>query len=109
MGSLPAFKFISSVILAGLLFLAGAAADAIDGTWCKGARTFHIDGQIIRTPDGVLKKGDYDRHSFKYAGSPNDYWKEKIIQMDLTDDETLRLVPGENLASQIWRRCKPST
>jgi len=102
-------RFLAPALAFLLLCPLSARADAIDGTWCRGARTIHIDGPTIRTPGGKSLKGQYDRHGFSYTGPKGGYWAEKSVRMDLLDDETLQLVAGEKGKAETWRRCKPTT
>jgi hypothetical protein len=98
---------LGSWVISLLLAASPARADAIDGQWCLGAKSFVIDGPNIRTPSGIQLSGSYDRHGFEYvvpAGEPDAGMQ---IVMLLVNEEAVRLTRGSAVPPEIWRRCKP--
>lgn len=99
---------ILSGALIGFLFAAGPVrADAIDGHWCSGAKSFEIDGANIRLPGGIGTVGKYDRHGFEYVVPSGEPDAGTEIVMLLLNEETVRLQRANTAAPEIWRRCKP--
>jgi len=87
-----------------------ALADAIDGDWCNGAASFHIQGPAIRTPAGKDITGDYGRHSFHYLAPAGEKDAGADVLMRLMNEETVflvRRVGGTDSPVETWLRCKP--
>jgi hypothetical protein len=99
---------ILSGALIGFLLAAGPVrADAIDGHWCFGAKSFEIDGATIRLSGGMETVGKYDRHGFEYVVPTGEPDAGIEIVMLLLNEETVRLQRGSVAPPEIWRRCKP--
>lgn len=96
-----------SCVVSLLLAASPARADAIDGQWCLGAKSFEIEGPNIRTPSGVRSIGNYDRHGFEYVVPAGEADAGMKIVMQLVNEEAVRLTRGSALPPEIWRRCKP--
>ena len=91
-------------------FATPALADRIDGDWCNGASTYHIDGPAIRIPSGKDMIGDYTRHSFHYISPAGEKDAGTEIFMRILSEEDMQLMRRTGLTeSQIenWQRCKP--
>jgi len=82
-----------------------AYADAIDGDWCdKSGRHLSIDGPNIKTPNGKVTTGNYDRHGFFYKPATGEN-ANKTVQMQLLSDDLMEMTLP-NGATQNWRRCE---
>ena len=91
-------------VVACLVGLRDARADAIDGNWCAAdGRTFSIDGPRIVTPGGTATTGDYTRHGFAYVIPAGEAGTGTRVTMVLLNEETVRLTAGA--APELWRRC----
>ena len=92
----------------GLVIFApsAAVADAIDGDWCSRttAEKFSIAGDSITTPAGTATTGRYTRHAFSYAVPVGDPGAGDKIEMQLLNEEEVRVVVNGG-ASAIWHRC----
>ncbi len=102
----------SKVIAFGLACAASAlslpaAADAIDGDWCrKDGQRLSIDGPKIVTPDGKSLTGNYDRHAFSYKAPAGSKRAGGKVNMSLMDEHNLQVKwPGAKTA-EVWQRCK---
>jgi hypothetical protein len=87
-----------------------AWADKIDGDWCLGASSFHIEGPAIRTPAGRDMTGDYTRHAFHYLSPGGEKDAGAEIFMRLMNEETVyltRQLSGAESPVETWTRCKP--
>lgn len=103
-------------VLAALLPLQAARADAIDGDWCRGAgRQFSIRGSEIVTPGGAHLRGTYGRHSFAYVVPAPEPGTGRTVFMALVNEQTVFVRLDEMPASttdsavEVWRRCTPAT
>lgn len=105
---------LQSVLAMAFIFIGPglAAADAIDGEWCRENRHFMIDGPSIVTYAGTRMTGDYTRHGFRYTAPPSEPEAGIEIVMQLHSETTLELfrkAPGANApagAGEIWNRCR---
>jgi len=98
------------IVMVSALAATPAFADAIDGDWCNGAASFHIQGPAIRTPAGKDMTGDYGRHSFHYLAPAGEKDAGAEILMRLMNEETVflvRRVNGADSPVETWMRCKP--
>lgn len=100
-------RILSGALIGFLLAAGPVRADAIDGHWCLGAKSFQIDGANIRLPGGIGAVGKYDRHGFQYVVPSGEPDAGTEIVMLLLNEETVRLQRDTNAAPEIWRRCKP--
>jgi len=85
-------------------------ADAIDGDWCRGPASFHIQGPQIRTPSGMDLTGSYARHTFHYLAPQGDADAGTEFFMRLMNEETVLLVRHKDNKDgpvETWMRCKP--
>ncbi len=87
-----------------------AHADAIDGKWCNGVKSFAIEGPTITLPSGNQHQGGYDRHGFEYVVPDGEDGAGDQIRMALQSDDLLHLQRTPKGASQAgptepWRRC----
>lgn len=107
---------IRSMVLTGAIALTAAGlpstaarADAIDGDWCNGASTMHIDGETILTPGRSSIKGRYTRYSFAYVVPANEPGAGSEVNMVMIRGlETVHLTrAGQTGSPEAWRRCKP--
>mgnify|MGYP003394224019 CR=1 FL=1 len=98
--------WVGGLIAAALLFPPPARADEIDGNWCgPDKRLLTIQGPSITTPGGKQIKGDYDRHAFSYVVPDGEPGTGATVAMRLLNQQTMRLLPPNGGAEQIWRRC----
>jgi hypothetical protein len=93
-----------------MLGVSAANADAIDGKWCNGAKSFKINGPSITLPSGRQHKGTYDRHGFDYIVPEGELNAGERIQMAQQSEELLhvkRAAKGADKFGPIeqWRRC----
>ena len=87
-----------------------AAADAIDGSWCReGGAQLSIDGPNIVTPEGHSIIGVYNRHFFSYIVPPGEQQSGVTIQLRLLNEQTMQLRAVPEGAIQTWQRCSPPT
>jgi hypothetical protein len=99
--------------LAGTLlatFAVPAAADSIDGKWCrKDGRRLEIQGSLISTPGGQGIQGHYGRHVFTYKVPDGEEWGGTERQLRLVRDQYIYAYPSDNPSAQpeIWERCEP--
>jgi len=104
-------SFSLSAIAVGLTLIATPAlADRIDGDWCNGASTYHIDGPAIRIPSGKDMTGDYTRHSFHYISPAGEKDAGTEIFMRILSEEDMQLMRRTGLTEspiENWQRCKP--
>ena len=106
-------KIVSGSILAAVLLIwpGFAAADAIDGNWCYGAKRLSISGPEIVTPGGTKMNGDYGRHDFRYTVPAGEAVAGSTVEMDLLSDEEMQLWPtgsqpnAKAADAQMWKRC----
>lgn len=87
-----------------------ALADRIDGDWCNGPASLHIDGPAIRTPSGKDMAGDYARHAFHYLAPAGDKDAGAEIFMRLMSEDEMQLMRRMGTADgpvELWQRCKP--
>ncbi len=103
-------------MLAVLLPVAPALADAIDGDWCfSDGRHISIDGPDIVTPAGTPTTGDYGRHSFLYTVPDAEAGAGRLVTMILLNENTVQLTTSDGASGsarspiQIWQRCFPVT
>lgn len=88
-----------------------AAADAIDGNWCNGAKRLEISGPEIVTPGGNRIQGIYGRHDFTYTVPAGEPGAGATVEMDLLGDDDLRVWPNGrspdpvNAGARMWKRC----
>jgi hypothetical protein len=101
-----------SIIAVHCLMLSGtiAYADAIDGKWCNGAKSFKIEGPTITMPSGHQHQGTYNRHGFDYVVPDSEANAGERIQMTLQSDDLLNLQRAPKEAATFapteqWRRC----
>ena len=89
-----------------------ALADALDGEWCREAKSLIIQGPNILTPGGTQMMGNYTRHQFSYVVPDSEPRAGATVEMlQLSEEEMdLRVVPAEQGATpgawERWRRCK---
>lgn len=92
-----------------------AAADAIDGHWCLGAKRLEIAGPAIVTPGGKRITGDYGRHEFSYVVPAGEPGAGTAVDMDLLGEDDMRLWPAGRkpdpaaAGAQMWKRCAAPT
>jgi hypothetical protein len=96
-----------------LLFVAPAAADAIDGNWChQDGRRLSIRGPEIVTPGGNKLAGNYDRHSFSYVVPATEPSGGQPHIMVLLSENAMRArigaAPTGSDPAEVWTRCGPS-
>ncbi len=110
----PCYSAAIAVVL--LIFSAApAAADAIDGNWCNGAKHLHIAGSTIVTSGGVRTQGEYGRHDFTYIVPGGEENAGRRVYMDLWGDDVMQLWPNgrksdpKSGGTQIWKRCAAPT
>ncbi len=103
------FRCISPVV-ASLLLVGPALADAIDGNWCHSdGRRLSIRGPEIVTPAGKTMEGIYSRHWFSYVVPPPEAGTGQTIHMTLLNENTVHLRLGEaSTTPETWIRCTPS-
>ena len=90
--------------------LTPALADAIDGDWCNGISSLHINGPAIRTPGGKDMTGDYDRHAFRYVAPAGEKYAGAEVVMRLMSEEEMllmRRIDGSDSPVETWKRCQP--
>jgi hypothetical protein len=85
-----------------------AAADAIDGNWCRAdGKRMSIRGPAIVTPGGKETRGDYSRHFFSYVIPPGEAGAGATVSITLLNEYLAHAREGDNGAVQEWRRCQP--
>lgn len=85
-----------------------AAADSLDGNWCRKGLSLSIDGPAIVTPGGTRMTGDYGRHDFSYVTPAGETRAGRRVNMVQLDDETMHLgFGGAGAPVEVWTRCKP--
>jgi hypothetical protein len=100
---------VRMLAFAGVALVTGIGpvrADAIDGQWCLGTRSFEINGLTIRTPGGHEISGNYDRHGYTSIVPPNEEGAGTEVVMVLLNEATVRVTRGTS-APETWKRCKP--
>jgi hypothetical protein len=101
LGTLCAIMFFPATV---------ALADAIDGNWCREAKTMSIRGPDIVTPGGQRAKGEYTRHSFAYVIPAGEPGAGQAVAMILRSEYLLHVREGDKDAPwQEWRRCSART
>lgn len=98
---------LGGLLMGYLLGIGPVRADAIDGHWCLGGKSFEIDGANIRLRGGIETVGKYDRHGFEYVVPTGEPDAGTEVVMHLVNEETIRLQRGNIAELEIWRRCKP--
>ena len=68
-----------------------AHADAIDGQWYNGAKSFKIEGPTITMPSGHQHQGTFDRHGFDYVVPDSEPNARERIQMTLQSEDLFNL------------------
>jgi len=102
---------VSIVAAQCLLFSVSIArADAIDGKWCNGAKSFQIAGPTITMPSGRQHRGTYDRHGFDYVAPDSEPNAGERIRMALQSDDLLHVQRTPKGGTKLepveqWRRC----
>ena len=85
-----------------------AAADAIDGDWCReDGKRMSIQGPAIVTPGGGKTQGDYSRHAFAYVIPPGEAGAGNNVAITLRGEHLAEAREGDAGALQEWRRCQP--
>ena len=109
----PSRRILVAGLIAGTLFVPQIArADALDGEWCKDARSLTIQGPNILTPGGTQMTGEYSRHQFRYVIPQGEPQQGDTVEMSQRNDEEmdLRIVPAAVGSApgawERWRRCK---
>jgi hypothetical protein len=83
-------------------------ADAIDGAWCHdNDRRMMINGPVIVTPAGTRTQGDYSRHAFSYVIPTGDPGAGGTTEMQLINEDEVRVRAPPRMTAEIWRRCGP--
>jgi hypothetical protein len=97
-------------VVASLLLVGPAFADAIDGNWCHSdGRRLSIRGPEIVTPAGKAMEGNYSRHWFSYVVPPPEPGTGQTIYMTLLNENMVHLRLGEaSTTPETWVRCTPS-
>ena len=97
-------------VVASLLLVGPAFADAIDGNWCHSdGRHLSIRGSEIVTPAGKVMEGNYSRHWFSYVVPPPEPGTGQTIYMTLLNENMVHLRLGEASTNpETWVRCTPS-
>ncbi|MEK9645629.1 MAG: hypothetical protein VW547_08795 [Alphaproteobacteria bacterium] len=114
MGIRPSYS-AGMAAVALMLSAVPAAADAIDGNWCNGAKRLEIAGPTIVTPGGNRIQGDYGRHDFSYIVPGGEENAGKRVDMDLWGDDDMQLWPNGRTpdpkagGAQMWKRCAAPT
>lgn len=100
-------QMAAAVLVASIMMIVPARADAIDGEWCREGRSFKIEGPSILTMGGTRMTGDYNRHGFRYTVPQNETEAGTEISMRLISEEQLELFRGTAATTgETWRRCK---
>ena len=97
-------------VLVFALLTTPALADKIDGDWCSpDGRHFTIAGSNITTAEGRALTGDYGRHFFAYEIPAPDVKAGARVEMALADEFTVYLRIGPEGATEVWKRCGPTS
>ena len=90
-----------------------AAADQIDGSWCKpnSNERMTINGTMVVTPEGNEVTARYTRHSIEYDVPNGERPVGGRIHAQQLDDNRLdvariKAIQPEPPAHDIWTRCK---
>jgi hypothetical protein len=85
-----------------------AAADAIDGDWCRAdGKRMSIRGPAIVTPGGTQTSGDYSRHFFSYIIPTGEAGAGSTVSITLLSEYLAHAREGNAAPVQEWRRCQP--
>ena len=88
-----------------------ALADAINGDWCNGKDTIHIEFPAsIRIQSGKDIAGACDRHNCRYTAPAGEKDAGAEVMMHVISDEEMllmRRVGGTDGPIENWQRCRP--
>ena len=101
---------VGVVLLLLLVLLAGpAAAQGIDGSWCRNDQRLTITGRSILTPGGGQAQGENGGDSFSYVVPPGDPGAGGFTSLQQLSETEAQLRSGEHAPPQTWKRCTPPT
>ena len=99
---------LAAICAAFLTHILPAAADAIDGNWCRAdGKRMWIQGPAIVTPGGSKTQGNYSRHAFAYVIPAGEQGAGNNVAITLLGETLAHAREGENGAVQEWKRCQP--
>jgi hypothetical protein len=100
---------LTAAVGAGLFgFVHSAAADAIDGDWCRSdGKRMTIHGPAIVTPGGQQTNGNYSRHAFSYVIPSGEAGAGATVSIQLLSEYLAHAREGVDAPVQEWRRCQP--
>ncbi len=118
-------NILAAVCATTIATAAPALADAINGDWCNGTATMHIDFPgTIRIPSGKQITGECWRHACRYTVPAGDKDAGSPVLLRLIDELTMEFYQsaasidasqagerGEGITATgpavTWKRCQP--
>lgn len=102
-------KCLAAIGIAIVVAASPALADAIDGDWCNGSATMHVEfPSTIRIPSGRDVTGTCGRHACQFTTPAGETNGGTDVLMKLVNEQTMELWRFPTTPTpETWTRCQP--